>query len=126
MKEELGHAFNPEFLNRVDDVIVFHPLSKDHIANIVGIVLKDVESRLAEEELHIKLSDAAIDFLVQHGYDEAYGARPLKRAVQRWIEDPLSEKILMGEFQKGDEIEIALAEGGERLAFRVLTPVPKV
>jgi ATP-dependent Clp protease ATP-binding subunit ClpC len=62
---------------------------------------------------------------VQHGYDEAYGARPLKRAVQRWIEDPLSEKILMGEFQKGDEIEIALAEGGERLAFRVLTPVPK-
>ena len=126
VKEELGHAFNPEFLNRVDDVIVFHPLSKDHIANIVGIVLKDVESRLAEEELHIKLSDAAIDFLVQHGYDEAYGARPLKRAVQRWIEDPLSEKILMGEFQKGDEIEIALAEGGERLAFRVLTPVPKV
>jgi ATP-dependent Clp protease ATP-binding subunit ClpC len=125
VKEELGHAFNPEFLNRVDDVIVFHPLSKDHIANIVGIVLKDVESRLAEEELHIKLSDAAIDFLVQHGYDEAYGARPLKRAVQRWIEDPLSEKILMGEFQKGDEIEIALAEGGERLAFRVLTPVPK-
>jgi ATP-dependent Clp protease ATP-binding subunit ClpC len=125
VKEELGHAFNPEFLNRVDDVIVFHPLSKEHIANIVNIVLKDVETRLAEEELHIKLSDAAIDFLVQHGYDEAYGARPLKRAVQRWIEDPLSEKILMGEFQKGDEIEIELAEGGERLAFRVLAPAPK-
>jgi ATP-dependent Clp protease ATP-binding subunit ClpC len=120
VKEELAHAFNPEFLNRVDDVIVFHPLAKEHIANIVGIVLKDVQSRLAEEDLHIRLSDPAIDFLVEHGYDEAYGARPLKRAVQRYIEDPLSEKILMGEFQRGDEIEIALADGGERLAFRTL------
>jgi ATP-dependent Clp protease ATP-binding subunit ClpC len=68
----------------------------------------------------MRLTDGAVDFLVEHGYDEAYGARPLKRAVQRWIEDPLSEKILMGEFQKGDEIEIEVAEGGERLAFRAM------
>jgi ATP-dependent Clp protease ATP-binding subunit ClpC len=124
VKEELTHAFNPEFLNRVDDVIVFHPLQREHIARIVSIVLKDVQSRLKEEELHITLSEPAVDFLARHGYDEAYGARPLKRAVQRWIEDPLSEKILMGEFQKGDEIEIDLAEGGERLAFRALTRTP--
>jgi len=120
VKEELGHAFNPEFLNRVDDVIVFHPLQREHIASIVSIVLKDVQTRLSEEELHMRLTDGAVDFLVEHGYDEAYGARPLKRAVQRWIEDPLSEKILMGEFQKGDEIEIEVAEGGERLAFRAM------
>jgi ATP-dependent Clp protease ATP-binding subunit ClpC len=125
VKEELGHVFNPEFLNRVDDVIVFHSLSREHIANIVGIVLKDVQRRLQEERLTVHLTDAAVDFLVRHGYDEAYGARPLKRAIQRWIEDPLSEKILQEEFSKGDDIEIDVAEGGENLTFRVPASSPK-
>jgi ATP-dependent Clp protease ATP-binding subunit ClpC len=125
VKEELAHVFNPEFLNRVDDVIVFHPLSREHIASIVSIVLQDVQRRLREEELTVHLSDAAVDFLVRHGYDEAFGARPLKRAVQRWIEDPLSEKILLGEFAKGDEIEIGVADDGERLVFRVPASTPK-
>ena len=106
VKEEIEHVFNPEFLNRLDDVIVFHPLPKEHIAQIVGILLKDVQKRLAEEELTLRLTDAASDFLVEHGYDEQFGARPLKRAIQRFIEDPLSEKILVGEFSKGDEIEV--------------------
>ncbi|HEY0996066.1 MAG TPA: ATP-dependent Clp protease ATP-binding subunit [Gemmatimonadaceae bacterium] len=122
VKEELQRVFNPEFLNRLDDTIVFHPLGREHIAQIVGILLKDVRKRLAEEELTLTLSDAATDFLVKHGYDEQYGARPLKRAIQRYIEDPLSEKILLGEFQKGDEIEVEVSADGSKLDFRVLTP----
>jgi ATP-dependent Clp protease ATP-binding subunit ClpC len=125
VKEELQHTFNPEFLNRLDDTIVFHPLTKEHIKQIVGILLKDVQKRLTEEELTIRLSDAGSDFLVQHGFDEQYGARPLKRSIQRYIEDPLSEKILVGDFSKGDEIEIDVAPEGGRLDFRVLTSSQK-
>ena len=125
VKEELQHTFNPEFLNRLDDVIVFHPLSKEHISQIVTILMRDVQKRLADEELTLKLSAAATEFLVKNGYDEAYGARPLKRAIQKWIEDPLSEKILMAEFSKGDEIDVEVAESGDRLEFRVLASTPK-
>jgi ATP-dependent Clp protease ATP-binding subunit ClpC len=124
VREELQHVFNPEFLNRVDDTIVFHPLQKEHIRQIVGILLQEVRKRLAEEELTIRLSDPASDFLVKHGFDEQYGARPLKRAIQRYVEDPLSEKILLGDFSKGDEIEVDLAADGAKLEFRVLSPSP--
>ncbi len=125
VKEELQHTFNPEFLNRLDDTIVFHPLQKEHIAQIVGIMLKDVHKRLSEGELTLKLTDAAQELLVKNGYDEQYGARPLKRAIQRYIEDPLSEKILIGEFSKGDEIEVDVASDGQKLDFRVPNSVPK-
>jgi ATP-dependent Clp protease ATP-binding subunit ClpC len=121
VRDELKNVFNPEFLNRLDDVIVFHPLDRTHISQIVSILLKDVRKRLAEEELVLKLTDSATDFLVKHGYDEQYGARPLKRAIQRFIEDPLSEKILLAEFAKGDEIEVDLAADGAKLDFKVLT-----
>jgi ATP-dependent Clp protease ATP-binding subunit ClpC len=121
VKEEMQHVFNPEFLNRLDDVIVFHPLSEEHIGQIVAILLKEVQKRLGDEELTLKLTEAANIFLVKHGYDEKFGARPLKRAIQRYIEDPLSEKILLGEFAKGDEIEVDVAAEGEKLEFRVLT-----
>jgi ATP-dependent Clp protease ATP-binding subunit ClpC len=122
VRDELKQVFNPEFLNRLDDVIVFHPLSKEHIAQIVNVLLKDVRKRLAEEELQLKLTDSATEFLVKNGYDEQYGARPLKRSIQKFIEDPLSEKILMGEFSKGDEIEVdAAPDGAERLDFKVMT-----
>ena len=117
--------FNPEFLNRLDDVIVFHPLDREHIAQIVQVMLKDVRKRLSEEELTLKLTDAATDFLVKHGYDESYGARPLKRAIQRYIEDPLSEKILLGEFSRGEELEVDVAPDGTKLDFRVLTGTTK-
>jgi len=119
VKEELQHTFNPEFLNRLDDVIVFHQLSREHIAKIVSVMLREVQKRLTDEELTLKLSDAGSDFLAKHGFDEMYGARPLKRAIQRYIEDPLSEKILLGEFSKGDEIDVDVAEDGTRLQFRV-------
>jgi ATP-dependent Clp protease ATP-binding subunit ClpC len=121
VKEEIGKVFNPEFLNRLDDVIVFHPLSRDHIAQIVGIILRDVQKRLGDEELTLRLTQAANSFLVEHGYDEHYGARPLKRAIQKYVEDPLSEKILVGEFARGDEIEVDVAPDKERLAFRALS-----
>src|SRR5919199_3673786 len=124
VKEELQRTFNPEFLNRLDDVIVFHPLSKQHIAQIVGILLKDVQKRLTEEELTLRLTEAAVDFLSSHGFDEKFGARPLKRAIQRFIEDPLSEKILIGEFAKGDEIEVDVSADKTKLDFRVLSKIP--
>jgi ATP-dependent Clp protease ATP-binding subunit ClpC len=125
VKEELQHAFNPEFLNRLDDVIVFHPLTKEHIGSIVSILLQDVQKRLGEEELSLRLTDGATDFLVKHGYDQSYGARPLKRAIQRWIEDPLSERILLAEFGRGDEIVVDVAADGSKLEFRTLAASPK-
>ena len=118
VKEEIGRVFNPEFLNRLDDVIVFHPLTRDHIAQIVGVLLRDVVQRLGDE---VSLTPAALDFLVAKGYDQNYGARPLKRAIQRYIEDPLSEKLLTGEITRGDEIEVDLAPEGDKFAFRALT-----
>jgi len=121
VKEEINKVFNPEFLNRLDDVIVFHPLSREHIAQIVVVLLREVQKRLGEEELTLRLTPAASSFLVDRGYDEHYGARPLKRAIQKYVEDPLSEKILVGEFAKGDEIEVDVAPDKERLAFRALT-----
>jgi ATP-dependent Clp protease ATP-binding subunit ClpC len=121
VKEEMTHVFNPEFLNRLDDVIVFHPLSEEHIGQIVAILLREVQKRLGDEELTLKLTEAAKIFLVKHGYDEKFGARPLKRAIQRFIEDPLSEKILLAEFAKGDEIEVDISADNQKLDFRVLT-----
>jgi ATP-dependent Clp protease ATP-binding subunit ClpC len=118
VKEEMAQTFNPEFLNRLDEIIVFHPLTKDNIRQIVNVLLRDVQKRLQEEELSLRLTQAATDFLVEHGYDDKYGARPLKRAIQRYIEDPLSEKILMGEFSRGDEIEVDIAGNGQQLEFK--------
>jgi ATP-dependent Clp protease ATP-binding subunit ClpC len=120
IREELQHVFNPEFLNRLDDTIIFHPLEREHIAQIVSILLRDVSKRLTEEELTLKMSEGAIDFLVKHGFDPSYGARPLKRAIQRYIEDPLSEKILLAEFAKGDEIDVDVAASGDKLEFKAL------
>jgi len=121
VKEEINKVFNPEFLNRLDDVIVFHALTREHIAQIVTILARDVQKRLGEEELTLRLTQGATDFLVDHGYDEHFGARPLKRAIQKYVEDPLSEKILVGDFAKGDEIEVDVAPDKERLAFRALS-----
>src|SRR5882762_493268 len=88
---------------------------------IVAILARDVQKRLGEEELTLRLTQGATDFLVDHGYDEHFGARPLKRAIQKYVEDPLSEKILVGDFAKGDEIEVDVAPDKERLAFRALS-----
>ncbi|MEQ8329668.1 MAG: ATP-dependent Clp protease ATP-binding subunit [Longimicrobiales bacterium] len=118
VRSEIERAFNPEFLNRVDDTIVFHPLSRDEIAEIVHILLAEVRARLEEEELSLRLTDEAVAFLVEKGYDEKFGARPLKRAIQRYLEDPLSEKILTAEFSSGDEVEVGADPDGDGLTLR--------
>ncbi len=117
--QEIERAFNPEFLNRVDDTIVFHSLTKEEIGEIVHILMEDVRTRLKEEEISLTLTDAAIEFLVEEGYDEKFGARPLRRAIQRFLEDPLSEKILLADFSRGDEIEVDLNEEGRGLTLQV-------
>jgi ATP-dependent Clp protease ATP-binding subunit ClpC len=121
IRDEIDRVFTPEFLNRIDETIVFHPLSKKEIGQIVHIMLRDVQKRLAEEELTLTLDDAAVDFLVDRGYDDKFGARPLKRTIQRYVEDALSEKILMGEFARGDEIAVSVSEDGESLVFQAVS-----
>ncbi len=122
VREEIERAFNPEFLNRVDETIVFHPLTREQIGEIVHIVLKDIHERLSEESLSLALTDDAVAFLVEKGYDQKFGARPLKRAIQRYLEDPLSEKILQSEFSAGDEIAVSLGEDGESLFLQAASP----
>ena len=92
-----------------------------HVARQDADDQRDVQKRLGDEELTLRLTPAATDFLVDHGYDEHFGARPLKRAIQKYVEDPLSEKILVGEFARGDEVEVDVAPDKERLAFRALS-----
>jgi ATP-dependent Clp protease ATP-binding subunit ClpC len=118
VSKEIERAFNPEFLNRVDDTIVFHALTKAEIGEIIHILMEDVRKRLQEEELTLSFTDAALEFLVEEGYDEKFGARPLKRAIQRYLEDPLSEKILQAEFSNGDEIEVDVDPDSEGLVLR--------
>ncbi len=112
----VGTHFRPEFINRVDDVVVFHPLSREHIRKIVDIQLGYLHDRLAERDMRIHLSDAARDRLADAGFDPVYGARPLKRAIQQQIENPLANEILAGKFRPGDMIEVGVA--GDNLAFQ--------
>jgi ATP-dependent Clp protease ATP-binding subunit ClpC len=118
VRDEIERAFNPEFLNRVDDIIVFHSLSREQIGEIVHILLADVRERLGEEELTLRMTPAAVDFLVEKGYDQKFGARPLRRAIQRYLEDPLSEKILVAEFGAGAEIEADVDPEGDGLTLK--------
>jgi ATP-dependent Clp protease ATP-binding subunit ClpB len=111
----LRQHFRPEFLNRVDDVIVFHSLSQKDLSRIVDIQLAHLQRLLAERKLNIVLSDAAHDFLAERGYDPVFGARPLKRAIQRYVQDPLALALLEGEFGEGDSIRVDVA--GDELAF---------
>ena len=108
--------FRPEFINRLDDIVVFHPLDKPQIKAIARIQLRGLEKRLAERGLKIEVSDKAFDLLGNVGFDPVYGARPLKRAIQQQLENPLAQRILAGEFASGDMVKVD-AEGGQ-LAFR--------
>jgi ATP-dependent Clp protease ATP-binding subunit ClpB len=113
--EVVSDHFRPEFINRVDDVVVFHPLGKEEIRRIVDIQVEGLRRRLAERDMDIELSDAARDRLGDAGFDPVYGARPLKRAIQQQLENPLAERILSGDFGPGDTIRVD-AEG-DRLSF---------
>jgi ATP-dependent Clp protease ATP-binding subunit ClpB len=108
---EVKTAFRPEFVNRIDEIVVFHALSEKNIASIARIQLNAVESRLAKLEMRISVSDAALAFVAQAGFDPVYGARPLKRAIQQEIENPLAKEILGGKYAAGDEIKVGVAAG---------------
>ena len=114
--EVVGTHFRPEFINRVDDVVVFHPLTREHIRLIVDIQLGYLHDRLADRDMRIHLSDAARDKLAEAGFDPVYGARPLKRAIQQQVENPLAQEILQGKFQAGDVIEVGVEH--DRLEFQ--------
>ena len=115
VNEELKKAFRPEFLNRIDDIIVFSHLSKEEIREIVDLMMKDLFKRLSERELSIEVTDEVKDFLAKDGYNEAYGARPLRRLIQKRIEDPLAEEILTNAYQPGDTILLKLVD--EKIVF---------
>jgi len=112
----VGTHFRPEFINRVDDVVVFHPLTREHIRLIVDIQLDYLHDRLADRDMRIHLSNAARDKLAEAGFDPVYGARPLKRAIQQQVENPLAQEILQGKFQPGDVIEVGVED--DRLEFQ--------
>jgi ATP-dependent Clp protease ATP-binding subunit ClpB len=112
--------FRPEFLNRVDDIVIFRPLGEEQLTRIVDLRLKDLDRLLADRHITIELTDAARHQLFTAGYDRAYGARPLKRAIQRLIQDPLAMKILDGEVLHGDHVRIDGGKGGA-LRFEVVS-----
>jgi ATP-dependent Clp protease ATP-binding subunit ClpB len=116
--EALRAHFRPEFLNRVDDVILYHQLKREQIHRIADIQIKRVQKLLEERHLCLELSEAAKNLLAERGFDPQYGARPLKRVIQRMVQDPLAIRILEGEFPEGSKIRADLAESGDALAFR--------
>jgi len=118
LTEELKRTFRPEFLNRVDEVIVFHALSPEHIRQIVDLMVVEVTRRMAENDVEVEVTAAARDFLAKEGFDENYGARPLRRAVQRLVEDRLSEELLRGTFRRGDKVVVDVGEGGKELVIK--------
>jgi ATP-dependent Clp protease ATP-binding subunit ClpC len=117
IEEALKRVFNPEFLNRVDDTIVFHALEKSHIMQIIDIATKDLFKRMSSMNITIELNKPAKEFLAEKGFDPAFGARPLRRALQKYVEDPVSEEILKGKFSDGSKIKVKFNKKTEQLKF---------
>jgi len=109
---EVKKTFRPEFLNRLDEIIVFHELSEEQLRSIVDLMVKDLQKRLAERKLDIELTKKAKSWLAKEGYDPVFGARPLRRAIERYVENPLSTKLLRGEFKEGDTVKVDLGDDG--------------
>jgi ATP-dependent Clp protease ATP-binding subunit ClpC len=121
IEDALKRVFNPEFLNRIDDTIIFHPLDKSHIQEIVQIQIKDLSKRLEAQGLSLELTQEAKEFLADKGYDPAYGARPLRRAVQKYLEDPIAEELLKGMFVVGTVIRVKVNDEANELRFASAT-----
>jgi ATP-dependent Clp protease ATP-binding subunit ClpB len=115
----VGKHFRPEFINRIDEIVVFHPLDQAQIRKIAQIQIDRLRSRLAEREYGIAITDEALDYLAVTGYDPVYGARPLKRSIQQHVENPLAQEILSGRFAPGDTIQISLKK--DRIEFTKVT-----
>lgn len=109
--EVVGQHFRPEFINRIDESVVFHPLKREQIENIARIQIQQIQSRLAEKDYQLEFVEGALEFIAEVGYDPVYGARPLKRALQQYLENPLAEKILSGQFKPGEMIRVEKGEG---------------
>jgi ATP-dependent Clp protease ATP-binding subunit ClpC len=126
VEDELKRNFRPEFLNRIDEVIVFHELSRDEVKSIVDLMIQRIEEQLKSQDVDIELTEAAKDFLARTGYDPALGARPLRRAIQRHVEDSISEKILWKEYEAGDTIivDVEMTEGKEVIVFKKADRTP--
>jgi ATP-dependent Clp protease ATP-binding subunit ClpB len=110
--DALRAHFRPEFINRVDDIIVFHALTRDQMRHIIDIQLRGLVKRLEDRKIHVELTDRAKDLIIEEGYDPTYGARPLKRTIQRRVLDPLAIRVLQGDFREGDSVRID-ASGGD-------------
>ena len=115
INDALKKTFNPEFLNRVDDTIIFHALDKEHIAAIIDIRLEEFKARLTPQDIQMRVTPGAKTLLADKGFDQAYGARYLERAIQKMLEDPLAEEILQGRFGQGSRIRVT--KKGEELVF---------
>jgi len=122
IENALKKAFAPEFLNRIDDVIIFNALEKEDIAKIIQIELKHLFKRIELLGYQLKLSKKAIDFIAEKGFDKQFGARPLKRAIQKFIEDELAEQIVNSKIEEGDTIKLDYKSNDEKLSFTVLKP----
>ena len=118
VEDALKRVFNPEFLNRVDDVIVFHPLEKEHVFKIIDVMQVDLFARVEDLGIGIEITDEAKAFLVEKGYDPQYGARPLRRAIQKYVEDPMAEAILTADLEEGSKITVTHKAGAEELSFK--------
>jgi ATP-dependent Clp protease ATP-binding subunit ClpC len=125
IEDSLKRTFRPEFLNRIDEVIIFHVLSREQIKEIVDLQIKEIAVRLHEQGVAIELTDAAREWLAKEGFDPQFGARPLRRTLQRKVESPLSRKLLAGEFKSGDKIVVDANEK-EGIVFRKIESVPLV
>ncbi len=125
LENALKKAFAPEFLNRIDDVIMFNSLGRDEIHKIIDIELSKLYGRISQLGYNIELTEKAKDFIVDKGYDAQYGARPLKRAIQKYIEDPLAEEIVKAGISEGDEVKIDLNEAADDVLIQVSKPKPK-
>ena len=121
--EALRQHFRPEFLNRVDEIIFFHVLGIDHMKQIIDIQAHNLLKRLEERKIMVELTDNAKNFLVSEGYDPMYGARPLKRTIQRRVLDPLALGVLEGEFREGDKVVIDVGDAGLKFEKRQATTV---
>jgi ATP-dependent Clp protease ATP-binding subunit ClpB len=113
--EALNQHFRPEFLNRVDEIIIFHSLSLEDLVKIVDIQLVHLEKRLADYKITLQVSEEAKRYLAQEGFDPVFGARPLKRVIQRQLQDPLAREMLKGKFDEGETVRVVLKDG--QLAF---------
>jgi ATP-dependent Clp protease ATP-binding subunit ClpB len=126
-KEALRAAFRPEFINRIDEIVIFNPLGKEQLDRIIDLLLRSVEKLLAERQITLQMTPAARELVLREGYDPAYGARPLRRTIQRLIQDPLALKILEGQVLPGDRVKVDRDGNKEAVRFeRVAATQPAV